>query len=73
MGAIGVMLVLAMAELALQIVVTSVSMRLLFSAAQDKISFVAQQASLEQMYDIIVFIEDVMLVTNKFVTNTSQT
>jgi hypothetical protein len=72
MGAIGVMLVLAMAELALQIVVTSVSMRLLFSAAQDKISF-AQQASLEQMYDIIVFIEDVMLVTNKFVTNTSQT
>lgn len=67
MGAIGVMLVLAMAELALQIVVTSVSMRLLFSAAQDKISFVAQQASLEQMYDIIVFIEDVMLVTNNAV------
>jgi len=69
MGAIGVMLCLAISELALQIIVTSVSMRLLYSTADnlDTISFLRQQASLEHMYNMLVFVEDLMLVTNNAV------
>jgi len=68
MCAIAVMLCLAIAELVLQIVVTSVSMRSLFSVVQDPetISFSKQQ-SLKNMYDILVFAEDFVLVTNNAV------
>jgi len=69
MCAIAVMLFLAMAELVLQIIVTSVSMRLLSSVGLDldSVSFLKQQASLQRLYDIIVFVEDAILVTNNAV------
>ncbi|KAF7364965.1 hypothetical protein MVEN_00367300 [Mycena venus] len=69
MWAIAAMLCLAMAELVMQIIATSVSWRLLFSAAQDfeSISFLEQQASLEYLYNCILFVEDLMLVANNAV------
>ncbi|KAJ7132959.1 hypothetical protein C8R46DRAFT_652709 [Mycena filopes] len=69
MCSIALMLLLAMAEVVLQIVATSMSMRLLFSAVQDfnSASFLKQQASLGRLYDIIGFVEDVVLVTNNAV------
>jgi len=69
MWAIAAMLCLAMAELVMQIIATSLSWRILFSAAQDveSISFLKQQASLDDMYNRIVFVEDLMLVANNAV------
>ncbi|KAJ7244990.1 hypothetical protein B0H12DRAFT_1308171 [Mycena haematopus] len=69
MCAIAAMLFLALAELVMQLVVTSFAMRLLFSAGTQGIetaSFLKQQASLEYLYNMIVFVEDLILVTNKF-------
>jgi hypothetical protein len=70
MCAIAVMLFLAIAELVMQLIVTSLSMRLLYWAGTpdvEPISLLKQQASLERLYNIIGAVEDFILVTNKFV------
>ncbi|KAF7364980.1 hypothetical protein MVEN_00368900 [Mycena venus] len=70
MCAIAAMLCLAIAELVMQIIVTSFSMRLLFSAGMqdiESVSFLKQQASIEHLSDMTVFVEDLILVTNNAV------
>lgn len=71
MGAIAVMLLLAITEVVLQIILTALSMQILYSAAQDAetTSFLRQQASLQHIADWVGFAEDITLVTNKFVPN----
>jgi len=66
MGAIAVMLLLAITEVVLQIILTALSMQILYSAAQDAetTSFLRQQASLQHIADWIGFAEDITLVTN---------
>ncbi|KAK7048588.1 hypothetical protein R3P38DRAFT_2506200, partial [Favolaschia claudopus] len=70
MSAIGLMLVLAMAELAAQVVATSLSLRMLYRAVDGSLLDTAvsvsqqQEASLQGIYDKIVFAEDLMLVAN---------
>ncbi|KAF8132190.1 hypothetical protein K438DRAFT_1884930 [Mycena galopus ATCC 62051] len=66
MWAIAVMLCLAMSELVMQIIATSVSWRLLLSATQgvETNLFPEQEASLSSLYNLIVLVEDLMLVTN---------
>ncbi|KAJ7818535.1 hypothetical protein B0H14DRAFT_1371740 [Mycena olivaceomarginata] len=70
MCAIAVMLFLAIAELVIQLIVTSLSMRLLYWAGMpdvEPISLLKQQASLERLYNIIGAVEDFILVTNNAV------
>jgi len=67
MWAIGAMLCLAMAELVMQVIATSVSWRILYLATQNPEmtpSFLKQQASLSYLYNAIVCVEDLMLVAN---------
>ncbi|KAF7348370.1 hypothetical protein MSAN_01791000 [Mycena sanguinolenta] len=70
MWAIGAMLCLAMSELVMQVIATSVSLRILYSAAQTPEmtpSFLEQQASLSYLYNVMVFVEDLMLVGNNLI------
>ncbi|KAJ7689099.1 hypothetical protein B0H17DRAFT_1202467 [Mycena rosella] len=67
MTAITVMLVLALTEIIVELGLTALSMRSLYSAVQDAtdtISFSKQQASLIRLSSIIIFAEDIILVTN---------
>jgi hypothetical protein len=69
--AIAAMLCLAISELVMQIIATSVSWQMLSSAVQDLETnlLLEQQAALEYVYNRVVFVEELMLVGNKFVIN----
>jgi hypothetical protein len=69
MWAIAAMLCLAISELVMQIIATSVSWQMLSSAAQDLETnlLLEQQAALEYVYNRVIFVEELMLVGNKFV------
>ncbi|KAJ6584158.1 hypothetical protein DFH09DRAFT_1144394 [Mycena vulgaris] len=66
--AIAVMLLLAITQMVVQLVLTALSMRLLYTAVQDlaadEISFSTQQASLLHLRSLIVLADDIILVTN---------
>ncbi|KAJ7818507.1 hypothetical protein B0H14DRAFT_3739873 [Mycena olivaceomarginata] len=74
MWAIAAMLCLAISELVMQIIATSVSWQMLSSAAQDLETnlLLEQQAALEYVYNRVIFVEELMLVGNKFVLNVIQ-
>ncbi|KAJ7367200.1 hypothetical protein DFH08DRAFT_1005443 [Mycena albidolilacea] len=67
--AIAAMLCLAISELVMQIIATSVSWQMLSSAAQDLETnlLLEQQAALEYVYNRVVFVEELMLVGNNVI------